>query len=262
MGFWEDALGVATDVGLGLATGGLYNVAKWATGGYGDPGGIREGIGSGLNTVFGGNGQEGWLGTSQAHIPEFQIDPTALERIQAANIDPRQQEELRRRQLDLMAMLEAQANGVGGPSAAAIQMQQGLDRNLANAMALGQSQRGVGASSALRAIGQNQAAMAQQGVSDAALLRAQEAMSARALLGQTVGQARSQDQQLAQNQAALAQQAAIQNAQNRLALEQIRASGFADSQSLRQRERERAAQARAGTMKAAGDAISMLGGMV
>lgn len=104
-----------------------------------------------------------------------------------------QQDEGRSMQMALIQRLQDQANGVG-PSLAQMQLQKGTDQNMANAMALGQSQRGAGQAGMLKGIQGQQAGIAQGMAGDAAMLRLNEQMGANAQLGSQLGGMRGQDQ--------------------------------------------------------------------
>jgi hypothetical protein len=104
-----------------------------------------------------------------------------------------QQGQTRDMQMALIQQLQDQAAG-RGPSLAQMQLQQGTDRNMSQAMALGQSQRGAGAAGMAKGIQGQQAGIAQGMAGDAAMLRLQEQMSARGMLGQQLGGVRGQDQ--------------------------------------------------------------------
>lgn len=114
-------------------------------------------------------------------------------------------------QMSLIQQLQDQANGVG-PSLAQMQLQKGSEQNMANAMALGQSQRGAGQAGMLKGIQGQQAGIAQGMAGDAAMLRLQEQMGARNQLGQSLGQVRGADESMinsnAQRQADAAKQQA------------------------------------------------------
>lgn len=128
-----------------------------------------------------------------------------------ARLNMAPQAQFRNGQMDLVQALTMQANGQG-PSLAQGQLQQATDRNLAQAMALGQSMGGAqGAGLAQRNILQQQAGMSQQAASDSSLLRLQEQLQARNMLGQVLAGARGQDIGLAAEQAGLQQQSLMGN---------------------------------------------------
>ena len=89
-----------------------------------------------------------------------------------------------------------------GPSPAQALMQQGADRNLADAAALTQSQRGLGATAAGSQVAGQRAQIGQENSRDMGILRLQEQMQAvqaaggvaQGLRGQDVGQAQAQAQ--------------------------------------------------------------------
>ena len=105
----------------------------------------------------------------------------------------------RQNQAGLIGMLESMARGQG-PSAAALQMREAMDRAAATqaSAAAGAGGRGVNAGAAMRQAMNNTAAVQTQGARDTATLRAQEQLNAIGQLGQVVGQARGQDDQMSQ----------------------------------------------------------------
>lgn len=106
------------------------------------------------------------------------------------------QDQARGMQMSLIQQLQDQAAG-RGPSLAQMQLQQGTDRNMAQAMALGQSQRGAGAAGMMKGIQGQQAGIAQGMAGDSAMLRLQEQMAAQQQLGQNLGATRGADQNFA-----------------------------------------------------------------
>jgi hypothetical protein len=110
----------------------------------------------------------------------------------APQLDQSQSNQMRDAQTGLITDLQNQAAGVG-PSLAQAQLQKASDQNLANTMATIQSTRGMGATAAA---GQAQGAGAQAGqqlAQDSAILRLQEQMQAKGMLGQLATGARGQD---------------------------------------------------------------------
>ena len=108
----------------------------------------------------------------------------------------------------LMRALQMTAEGTGGPSAAELQMRQGLDRNIAASRALAASQPGMSPAMAAR---QSQQAIGQMGAQSnqqAAMLRAQEQLGARQLMGSMITSREQQEAAERQRQleAALAAQ--------------------------------------------------------
>ena len=140
-----------------------------------------------------------------------------------ASQDMTNQNQIRGMQMSLIQQLQDQAAG-RGPSLAQMQLQQGTDRNISQAMALGQSQRGAGAQGMLKGIQGQQAGIAQGMAGDAAILRLQEQMAAQNALGQQLGGTRGQDAQTAQwtggmQNEQFGRQAAAAQAQAKLELE-------------------------------------------
>lgn len=111
-------------------------------------------------------------------------------------LDQGQYGQTRGQQEALAQQLTDQGNGIG-PSLAQGQLQQGRDLNIANAMALGASQRGLSAGQGLRNIGDQTANINQQSAQQAAQLRLQEQLQARQQLGGVLGTIGSQDLNLA-----------------------------------------------------------------
>lgn len=104
----------------------------------------------------------------------------------------RQQDQARAQQMALINQLQNQASGLG-PSLAQAQLQQATDRNMQQAMALGVSQRGAGQGAALHNIANQRAGIGQQMAGDSAMLRLQEQLQARQMLGGLLGGMRGQD---------------------------------------------------------------------
>lgn len=101
----------------------------------------------------------------------------------------------RQNQAGLIAQLEAMSRGQG-PSAAAIQMREAMDRAAASqaSAAAGAGGRGINSGAALRGAMNNTAAIQAQGARDTATLRAQEQMNAVGQLGQVLAQGRAADE--------------------------------------------------------------------
>lgn len=97
----------------------------------------------------------------------------------------------------LIAQLEAMARGEG-PSAARLQMREGMDRAVAAqaANAAGAGGRGVNAGAALRNAGNQSAAIMSQGNRDMGVMRAQEQANAVGQLGQNISSGIGADNQL------------------------------------------------------------------
>lgn len=131
--------------------------------------------------------------------------------MKAAQINEANQEQIRAQQLSLAQQLQAQASGQG-PSLAQMQLQQGRDQNIATAMALAASQRGMTAGQGLRQIADQTANANQAAAQEAARLRLAEQLQAQQALQGVLSGTREQDIGLATNQAGLQQQANLQNA--------------------------------------------------
>lgn len=128
----------------------------------------------------------------------------------AAQIATGPQDQFRQEQMGLVGMLRDQANGVG-PSLAQSQLEMGADRGMKQALSLQASARGVNPAVAAKNAANAQAQIAQGAAGDAARLRLEEQLGARAALAGVVGQGRSQDIGLATDQAGLNQQTALTN---------------------------------------------------
>lgn len=139
----------------------------------------------------------------------------------AANINKAPQEQFRNQEMSLASALQAQAAGQG-PSLAQSQLQQGTDRNIAQALAMQASMRGQTAGQGLRNIAQQTSQLNSQAARDSAALRMQEQMNAQQQLAGVLGQGRSADIGLATSQAGLTQQAGLANmdAKNQANLQQ------------------------------------------
>lgn len=109
-----------------------------------------------------------------------------------ATLDPDQQ--LRTDQMSFIDQLKAQAAGQG-PSIAQQQLQTATDANISQAMAAGQTQAGHGLNNmaAQRAIAGTQGKLQQESANQSALLRNQEMLQARTMLGNTLGGVRGQN---------------------------------------------------------------------
>lgn len=112
--------------------------------------------------------------------------------IGAAGADLAQQNQTRDAQRKLLQQLQQQASGQG-PSLAQMQLQKAQSANIAQAMALGQSQRGAGQGALLKNIQNQQAGIASGMANDSAMARLQEQMAAQNMLGQNAQNMRAQD---------------------------------------------------------------------
>ncbi len=138
-------------------------------------------------------------------------------------------------QMSLIQQLQDQANGTG-PSLAQMQLQRGTDQNLANAMALGQSQRGAGQAGMLKGIQSQQAQIGQGMAGDAAMLRLNEQLQARNQLGQQVSAVRGADDQNAQFYAGQQNSTANANAQRQADAARAQAQLELERQKMLQQE--------------------------
>lgn len=146
------------------------------------------------------------------------------------NMDTAQGDQTRQAQTGLITDLQNQAAGVG-PSLAQAQLQKASDQSLANTLSAIQSTRGMGATAAA---GQAQAAGATAGqamAQDSAILRLQEQMQARGMLGQLATGTRGQDIGQA---AQVAQQALADRAQTDQIRDQLIGQGLSFAQAEQQ----------------------------
>lgn len=140
---------------------------------------------------------------------------------------------------ETQAMLMAQARGTA-PSAAELQMQAGMDRNLAQARALAASQRGVSPLLAQR-------------------MATQQSMGANLQMQQQMAAMRAQEQAAAQkNLATLQMEAARGNQQAQIQLEQIRADQAKKSADVAIAQAQADQQAKGGLFSAGGALVGSL----
>lgn len=125
--------------------------------------------------------------------------------------------DFRGNQAGLVSQLESMARGEG-PSAAAIQMRDAMDRAVAaqTSSAVTASGRGVNQGAALLNASNQGAAITAQGARDTAVLRAQEQSNALGQLGQVIGQGRSADEATNQFNAGSNNQVAATNLEAQL----------------------------------------------
>lgn len=152
------------------------------------------------------------------------FNPATASLAEYAQLDPTQQAEFRARQVTLANQLADQANGIG-PSLAQSQLQQGRDANIAAAMALAASQRGLTAGQGLRQVADQTTSANQLAAQEAARLRLTEQLSAREQLNSVLSGARGQDIGIANADAGFRQQANIANANNLTGVSQSNAAG-------------------------------------
>lgn len=248
------------------------------------------------STLFGNNNKPGLLGMGQftpqgyavnqnaANIDNYVGDRGTLynagvnaARRQAPVLDQTQSNQWRGQQMTLAQQLADQANGVG-PSIAQDQLRRATDRNLAQAMALGQSMQGASAGGALRGIQNQQAGIAQQSAMDSGLLRSQEQMAARQQLGQLLSGARQQDIGIAgADQQSLLQQQAMNDSlvkfytdaglslaqaqtQARLKMEELKVQQNLGMEQLRQQGYDAAGERQSKLLSSIGGPLAMLFG--
>lgn len=104
-----------------------------------------------------------------------------------------QSQQARGNQDQLIAALQQQAAGTGGPSPAQQMLGQALAQNQAQAAGTIGSQRGINPGLAARMAVNQQANMGQQAAGQGALLRSQEQLGAQGMLGQALQGQRQQD---------------------------------------------------------------------
>lgn len=102
----------------------------------------------------------------------------------------------RANQQELISRLEALSKGQG-PSLAAEQLRQATDRNMRQQASIAQTGRGNAALAGIQASNMS-GMLGQQAASDAAVARIAEQQMALQMLGQNIGQGRTQDQDLSQ----------------------------------------------------------------
>lgn len=156
-------------------------------------------------------------------VSPLRYNPADASKMAAASVDPAQQAQFRVQQAALAQQLIDQGNGVG-PSLAQSQLQQGRDANIASAMALAASQRGLTAGQGLRQIADQTTNANQQAADDAARLRLTEQLAARDQLAGVLSGAREQDIGLATTNAGFQQQTNLTNANNQTMINQSNAA--------------------------------------
>jgi hypothetical protein len=139
---------------------------------------------------------------------QTQLGPAAL--AQGAQIDQSQQAQFRGGQAGLVSGLQGAIAGTD-PSVAALMLRQATERNIANQFAQAKAATGMNAGLAERQAMLGSADLNQQAIGQQALLRAQEIATARGQLGGVLDQGRTQDINLASQQAQFGQQAGLAN---------------------------------------------------
>lgn len=210
------------DWGQGLQGAGGGALAGGGIGGL--PGALVGGGLGFLGGLFGGGGSDEYrkrlmeMEKMWANRPAPQAGASAT----ASNSD------FRGNQAALIAQLEALSRGQG-PSLAALQMREAMDRAASgqNAMAAGATRRGVSAGAALHNASNQAAGIQSQGARDTAMARVGEQLGALQQLGLTVQGARGLDETNSRFNAAQANQTALANLDA-----QLRAMGMNDQARL------------------------------
>jgi hypothetical protein len=200
-----------------------------------------------VGDVLLGNGQSpGLLGTGQYDPGSVSLGGTAARTADAnqrmAEADARvapamnttQADQFRGQQMTLAGDLLARSRGEG-TSVAQLQLQQGLQGNLANTVAAANSMRGPGAAAGAGQLMATRANAGQQMAGQAALLRAEEVTQAQGLLGQVAAQGRGMDLDTASQN--LQAQQEMQRQKDALVL-QLRAQNFSEAEAQMMAELE------------------------
>lgn len=190
--------GAGTGAAVGTALGGPVGTAIGAVGG---------GIAGLLGGLWGGSdmynnpyaNQQFMQPDASAYRPETGGINDALAQLQGfangpgVQVDQSQSQGLGNQQQALINMLQGSAAGTGGPSAAQIQMQRGLEQALQQGRSVAQmtAQQTANPIAALQASSGQQALLQRQNLADAAQLRAQEQLAARQQLEGALGSARA-----------------------------------------------------------------------
>jgi hypothetical protein len=197
---------------------------------YGTVGGGFFGSGQAANQQL---GQSGYnlqnYATANGGLNQNAFNGYNAQNAQAANINASGGQPYSNAQLGLMAQLQGQANGTGGPSQADLQLQQGTQAALASTLASTAGARGQqNAGAAAKMAQENQAAQTQGAAAQAASQRASEQVGAEQQLAGLTGQGINQ----ATQQAGLTQQAALANQQAQNAAAQFGAESQQNYQNL------------------------------
>lgn len=150
-----------------------------------------------------------------------EVDARTAPTMNTANAD-----QFRGHLLALAGDLLARSRGEG-TSVAQLQLQQGLQGNLANTVAAANSMRGPGAAAGAGQLMATRANAGQQMAGQAALLRAEEVTQAQGLLGQVAAQGRGMDLDTASQN--LQAQQETQRQKDAMAI-QLRAQGFSEAE--------------------------------
>lgn len=201
----------------------LQGIAGGALGGsaFGPLGAAIGGGLGGLGAAFGDQGQGAYQDTFKQLADKYG-NRQAPQFVAAQAGDSG----FRQNQAGLISQLESMARG-NGPSAAALQMREAMDRAAAAQAsgAAGAGGRGVNAGAALRNATNNTAALQQNAARDTALARVQEQLGATGMLGQVLQGARGQDLGLSQFNAGQTNQMNMANLQALLQQLQLNQQG-------------------------------------
>jgi hypothetical protein len=179
----------------------------WGQAGQGAAGGAAAGaafgpwgalIGGGLGGIMGGLGGSG-KGGYEDQLRQLAGGYGSRAAPQMGPAAQGSYSKFRQNQAGLISQLEAMSRGEG-PSAAALQMREAMDRaaGAQASAAAGAGGRGVNAGAALRQSMNNTAAIQSQGARDTGLMRTQEQLGAIGQLGQTLAQGRAADENMNQ----------------------------------------------------------------
>lgn len=182
--------------------------------------GVGTAIGAGAGALLGGLG--GWFGSQGSGGYEDQLKKLAQyyqnrSAPQAGMASQAENSGFRANQAGLISQLEAMARGQG-PSAAALQMREAMDRasGAQASGAVGAGGRGVNAGAAFRNASNNTAAVQAQGARDTMMGRVGEQLGAIGQLSNTIAQGRGADEGTSQFNASQANQTNLANLQAQL----------------------------------------------
>jgi hypothetical protein len=259
--------GALHDPVIGLANQGANQA-------FGQNNPISGGISQVSGTVFGDNSTPGIFGLGHYGVDQNAfgpIDPSGM--YAGANaagsrttpqFDNSTQSAAEGQQQQLIQMLMDQANGKG-PSIAQDMLKQASDRNMQQTAAMMASQRGAGAQAGAYNAAVQGGNAGQQLASDSSMLRLQEQLQARGMLGNVLGQTRGQDISAAQDTVAAQLQGQQLNdqlvqfyTQQGNSLEQANRQAQIDLQNLR----EKSYDASRGGNSGGGSFMSGIGGLI
>lgn len=184
-------------------------------------------IGGGLMGLFGDGGGPKYDQELRNRLLTLEQDyqTRAWQDVNAAQAG---QSSFRGNQSNLINQLEAMGRGEG-PSAATLQMREGMDRAVGaqSSMAGGAVGRGVNAGAALREASNNASGAQSQIARDTGMARVQEQLGAINQLGINIHGARGADESLNQFNAGQTNQVALANAQRQMQIEQLKLQALA-----------------------------------